>query len=363
MKRVIFALLMIIVLMTAAVCTAAIEDDVDVLRDLLKKADEQYDDIRYSDANALGSPLPQESWNYTSGLALGLFDIFDNLQAHSFVAAMDGEDFYGIPNAWLAKDLSEAEMIILAQQVSVSSTSRDGNKYWIYAKLIRADPKTGEILDYSFTPEVYLTEEEKEAFNLFGVDSCKEFLADYADKAANPNGYQDRYDAAMALFNDGKYYSARQEFIESKYGDWKEMAAKCIRRRPSTGELWHDPNIWVKDMYLTFRIDQPDDTSIFIRLFKDDKPVSYLFVAGPGEVTAQLPGNGYYTVKDGIGTEWYGEKEAFGPDGSYETMTFDETGAEKVYLQSYYEYTISINIGGGGTGVGSKDEDWESFAE
>ena len=93
MKRVIFALLLTAVLMTAAVCTAAIEDDADVLRDLLKKADEQYDDIRYSDANALGSPLPQESWNYTSGLALGLFDIFDNLQAHSFVSAMDGEDF------------------------------------------------------------------------------------------------------------------------------------------------------------------------------------------------------------------------------------------------------------------------------
>ena len=117
MKRMIFALLMIVVLMTAAVCTADIEDDVQVLRDLLVKADEQYDDIRYSDASALGSPLPQESWAYDSGLALGLFDIFGSLQAHSFVAALDGEDFYGIPNAWLAKDLSEAETIILAQQV------------------------------------------------------------------------------------------------------------------------------------------------------------------------------------------------------------------------------------------------------
>ena len=363
MKRIFFVLLIFALLMSAAVCSAAVEDDVQVLRDLLKKADQEYDDIRYSDANALGSPLPQESWNYTSGLVIGLFDIFDNLQAHSLVAAMDGEDFYGIPNSWLAKDLSEAETIILAQQVSVSSSSKDGHKYWIYAKLVLADPQTGEILDYSFTPEVYLTEAEKEAFNLFGVDSCKNFLADYADKAANPDGYQDRYNAAMDLFNDGKYYSARQEFLESKYGDWQDMAEKCIRSRPSTGELWHDPNIWVKDMYLTFRIDQPEDTSIFIRLYKDGNPVSYLFVAGPGEVTAQLPGNGYYTVRDGIGTTWYGEKEAFGPDGSYEIMTFDAAGTEQIYLQSYYEYTISINIGGGGTGVGSRDVVWGSFAE
>ena len=42
-------------------------------------------------------------------------------------------------------------------------------------------------------------------------------------------------------------------------------------------------------------------------------------------------------------------------------MTFGN-GAEKIYLQSYYEYTISINIGGGGTGVGSKDEAWDAFA-
>ena len=354
---------MIVVLTSAAVCTAAMEDDAAVLKDLLKKADKQYDAIRYSDATALGSPLPQESWNYTSGLVLGLFNIFDDLIDHSLTAAMDGEDFYGIPNAWLAKDLSEAETIILAQQVSVSSSSKEGHKYWIYAKLILADPQTGEILDYSFTPEVYLTEAEKEAFNLTGADSCKDFLAAYADKVSNPNGYEDRYNVAMALFNDGKYYSARQEFIASGYGDWEDMAAKCIRKRPSTGELWHDPAIWVKDMYLTFRIDQPEDTSIFIRLYKDGKPVSYLFVAGPGEVTAQLPGNGYYTIRDGVGTTWYGEKEAFGPDGSYEIMTFDDSDSEKVYLESYYQYTISINVGGGGTGVGSKDEDWDSFAE
>ena len=56
-KRVIFAILMIVALMSAAVCSAATEDDAAVLKDLLKKADKQYDAIRYSDATALGSPL------------------------------------------------------------------------------------------------------------------------------------------------------------------------------------------------------------------------------------------------------------------------------------------------------------------
>ena len=363
MKPIVFFCLLISLLMSSFICFADIEEDSKIFDEWLAEADKQFDDIRYGDAESIGSPLPQESWDYDSGLVLVLYNIFDDQQENSLEAAGNGSDFHGIPNSWLAKDLSEAEKVILLQQVSVSTSSLAGHDYSIYAKLVLVDPDTGEILEYTYTPSVHLTEAEKDAFDITGVESCREFLADYAEKRSHPDGYKELYDEAMALYNDERYYSARQAFIESQYGDWKDYAEKCIQPRPSTGELWHDPAIWVKDMYLTFQIDQPDDTSIFIRLYQDGKPVSYLFVAGPGETTVQLPGNGYYTIKDGIGTVWYGTKEAFGPDGSYETMTFDEAGTEKVYLQSYYEYTISINIGGGGDGIGSKEEDWGDFAE
>ncbi len=363
MKRLLFVIFIFIFLITAFTCSADIEEDSRTLDGLLAEANKQYDSIRYGDADVIGSPLPQDSWTYSSGLVLALYNIFEDQTENSFAAAQNGEDFYGIPNAWLAKDLSSAEKVILLQQVSVTSSSKAGNKYWIYAKLVLADPKTEEILDYTFTPNVSLTEAEKEAFNLTGTASCKEFLADYGERLSHPDGYKDRYDEAMALYNDEKYYSARQAFLASGYGDWEDMAAKCIRRLPSTGELWHDPNTWVRDMYLTFRIDQPADTSIFFRLYKDNKPVSYVFVAGPGETTVELPGNGYYMIKDGVGTTWYGQKEAFGPGGTYQVMTFDDSGTEKVYLQSGYQYTISINVEGGGTGIGSKDEDWDTFSE
>ncbi len=363
MKRMIFVLIFLSFLSAGIVCSADTETDLKIFDEWLARADKLNDSIRYGNAEKIGSPLPQESWNYNSGLVFALYNIFDDQKENSFEAAQGGSDFYGIPNAWLAKDLNEAEKVILLQQVSVSSSSLKGNEFSIYAKLVLVDPQTGEILDYSFTPSVLLTPEEKDAFNITGVESCREFLAEYGEKTAHPDGYKERYDEAMALYNDEKYYSARQAFIKSAYGDWQDMAEKCVRKRPSTGELWHDPSIWLKDMILTFRIDQPEDTSIFIRLYKDGAPVSYLFVAGSGEASVQLPGNGYYTIKDGIGTTWYGMKEAFGPDGSYETMTFDEAGTEKVYLQSNYEYTLSINIESGGSGVGSKDEDWSSFAE
>ncbi len=358
MRRMIFLFFTLLVLTAGAVHAADPEEDSRRLDDLLKQARQALYNV--SDQNL---PEPGDVWTYKSGLVIGLFNIFDDQTENSLAAAQAGEDFYGIPNAWLAKDLDSAETAVLMQQVSVSSSSKSGKEYYIYARAAFSDPKTGEVPAAAATAPVYLTEAEKEAFNLYSVESCTGALEELSEKFSHPDGYKDRYDAAMALYNDQKYYSARQEFLASGYGDWEAMAEKCVRRRPSAGELWHDPDIWVKDMTLTFRIEQPKDTSIFIRLYKDGKPVSFLFVPGPGEVTAQLPGNGYYTIKDGIGTVWYGEKEAFGPEGSYETMTFDDAGTESVYLQSYYEYTISINIASGGTGVGSKDENWESFAE
>ncbi len=179
-------------------------------------------------------------------------------------------------------------------------------------------------------------------------------------------GNEDLYNEAMSLYNDERYYSARQAFIESEYGDWEEMAEKCLQDWPAAGEIWRDRSQWLQDMELTIVVEQPADTGMFIRIFKDNAPVSYLFLSGSDKVTVRLPGNGYYVIKDGVGYNWYGMKEAFGSEGTYETMTFDDAGTEKVYLQSNYAYTLSINVSvstPGGDTVYSESEDWESFVK
>ena len=166
------------------------------------------------------------------------------------------------------------------------------------------------------------------------------------------------------IYNDEKYYSAQQAFIESEFGDWEAMAEKCVQDMPRTGEIWRDRSQWLQDMELKIIVEQPQDTAMFVRIFKDNAPVSYLFINGSEPVTVRLPGNGYYEIRDGIGHTWYGVKEAFGRDGSYETMTFDENGTEKVYLQSYYAYTLSINVSykdDSADTVYSNSEDWDSF--
>ena len=179
------------------------------------------------------------------------------------------------------------------------------------------------------------------------------------------DGDKARYNEAMALYDEEKYYSAQQAFIESGYGDWEEMADKCVQDMPATGEIWRDRSQWLQDMELKIIVEQPQDTAMFVRIFKDNAPVSCLFINGSEPVTVRLPGNGYYEIRDGIGHTWYGIKEAFGREGRYETMTFDENGTEKVFLQSYYAYTLSINVSyrdDTADAVYSNDTDWESFA-
>ena len=197
-----------------------------------------------------------------------------------------------------------------------------------------------------------------------GSDEQQDLTEAEPDESPNEEGAEALYNEAMFLYEEEKYYSARQAFLMSEFGNWEEMAEKCIRDWPQPGEIWRDRSQWLQDMELTIVIDQPEDTAMFVRIFKDKAPVSYLFISGPESVTVRLPGNGYYEIKDGIGTTWYGIKEAFGPEGSYESMTFDEQGTETVYLKSYYAYTLSINIGSSeatGDDVYSESEGWDDF--
>lgn len=176
---------------------------------------------------------------------------------------------------------------------------------------------------------------------------------------------KEAYDEAMDFFREEKFYSAWKAFTDSKYEDWKDWADKCPQEKPATGETWHASDQWLQDMELTIVVDQSPSSDMFFRIYKEGELVSNVYISGPDEVTVKLPGNADYTIKDGIGRIWYGEKEAFGKNGTYETMTFDDKGTETVFLRSGYAYTLSINVSEstGGTDVDSKSESWENFSE
>lgn len=172
------------------------------------------------------------------------------------------------------------------------------------------------------------------------------------------------YDRACALFDEGKFYSAKAAFEKSGYGDWEKRAAECVQPMPETGELFHAEGMTSDNMVLSFVVnDKADNQGMYITVYtKDNKLVESLFVKGSGTVETSIPGGEYY-VKDSSGTEWYGEDEQFGPDGYYETMVFEEVEGDPYLttLEEGYIWDITINASENtGQGVGSEKTDWEN---
>ena len=109
-----------------------------------------------------------------------------------------------------------------------------------------------------------------------------------------------------------------------------------------------------KDLHYT--ILQVDDSHSIREL------VRTLFIGNTGSATVSLPA-GSYVVKAGTGMAWYGEEEAFGEEGRYEVMTFDN-GRQELEIEADQHLTVTVNAQGYGDGAkmeGAVYEDWSSF--
>ena len=174
------------------------------------------------------------------------------------------------------------------------------------------------------------------------------------------------YDHAVALFDEGKFYSAKAAVEKSGYKDWEQRAAACVQPMPETGELSHDENMRSDKMILAFNVNEENgDMGRYITvLTKDNKLVESLFVKGAGTVETGIPGGEYY-VKSSSGTEWYGADEQFGPDGLYITMVFNEVEGDPnlTTLNEGFRHDITINnVTGEGQGVASEETGWDKRA-
>ena len=186
-------------------------------------------------------------------------------------------------------------------------------------------------------------------------------LAGFYDAAGGP-GYYD-YLKGCALLAGEKYYSAMEAFENSSYGDSQERAASCAQELPESGEIWRNPDIPGSDASLTFKVNSGDESKgmCFQMYNLEDQLVAVLFGRGSGSAITYVP-VGTYHIKDGVGYDWYGVNETFGPYGYYEYLTFSEDPATRfdAYLD-YGQYTLEINVSQieeGATSVGSSSVGW-----
>lgn len=209
------------------------------------------------------------------------------------------------------------------------------------------------------------TESTTEATTESTTEATTEVTTEATTEATTEDPAEAEYNNANALFEEGKYYSAKKAFENNKYGDWEQRAAECVQTKPETGEIWHDENNTSDNMILTFVVEsEEENTSRYIAVYtKDHELVESLFINGTGTVETSLKGGEYY-VRSATGTDWYGETELFGEDGKYENMIFDEVEDDRYLtsLEEGYEWKITINTTStGGQGVESEETDWESW--
>ncbi|MBR3503206.1 MAG: peptidoglycan-binding protein [Clostridia bacterium] len=160
----------------------------------------------------------------------------------------------------------------------------------------------------------------------------------------------------------GRFYTARRDFIESRWGDWAARAGACALAWPEDGEIYRDDALRGRGVELTVQVNDETERATLVKIYAADGALAAaLFIGGEGRATAFLPG-GEYALRDGTGTLWFGLAEAFGDEGTYEELTFD--GGKTVSLAAGHAYTVTINahaVNPGASVVGAVRAGWQGF--
>ena len=309
--------------------------------------------------------LLDETPMYFGKIVLGICYALTGEPELAHEAWQEDKGYHGLAAENLAESASEADWVVI---VYPENTTISGVKYTA-TRVAAKRMADSAVYGYSFSLEptrtrlVVSSGASRTADGAFLYDKAiREIAAQLSD---NLDSGAAAYYQALALYRQGKYYSAREAFYESGWDDYQARAEACEQKWPRTGEVWRSGSVQGTGMQLTIKVNQAADVAWFARIYRNGSPVSYVFIGGSGEVTVRLPG-GTYSIKDGTGRAWFGTSEAFGREGSYEAMTFDDRGSETVQLNNNYSYTLTINVQSANPdadAVGSEWQDWDSFAE
>ena len=284
----------------------------------------------------------------------------------------DSSGYHGIPADMLAAGFADAQTVILVYPTEMSNIPLqtyiytticviDQIRHACYKSWTAGSKKKIETMTINLGPGLGTVGGKSDVS--MDVDKAMEQVKDRLEQVAAAAD-ESLYRQAEQHYGDELFFTAHQEFLDSKWGDWNERAAACVQPWPENGEVWKNYLVPAAGTQLTIQVNQPEDSAFFARLYRDGEAYCGLFIGGSGEATADLPG-GTYSIKVGSGSTWFGGRELFGKHAAYQAMIFDENGTETVELESGRAYTLSINVEkiDKGTGVGSEEETWENIVE
>ena len=330
------------------------ETDIEVINTL-------YQDVLQDRLTVLpGEPVP------AGKLLIAVYDVGKEKPRLSPNEAVE-DGYHGIPAVKLASGLSDAQTLILLYPTERSVRFRET---LIGSTLCVID------LSQNARYETWWAGSQSQVTSQFS-DSRKvsldidQAMASVLDKmeAASMRADEALYRQAEEHFAEGLYYTACQEFRKSLYGDWAERAAACILPWPENGEVWQNDPDRKEEMRVTIQVEHlSDDKACFVRLYREDEPVSGLFISGSGEASVDLSA-GAYMFRIGFGSLWYGGRELFGKTGSYNALFWDETPVwdsptiHTVELKAGFSHKITISLETVDDGGGIEPDTWENIVE
>lgn len=279
------------------------------------------------------------------------------------------EYFSDVYSAWLASSLEEAKTLVLIYSTykTVGSYADGGNADRTFTRVAVVDLTSKKM----YASSLICSEDPPQTVTVIPGDTSGQAGKFYpekavqavADKLENLSPYADkaRYDQAMKLYKAQKYYSAKEAFEDSEWGDWEKKAKACVKKFPGNKQIWRSKDKAAKGtaVQLTFHAKGiPSSTGTVLMFYnKSGKALAYLFIKGGSKATVKLP-TGAIMIKMGMGKTWYGVKELFGPEGDYLTMLVN---GKKYTTLKRGRYTLTCNVSQGN--VESESESWNSVKQ
>ena len=125
-----------------------------------------------------------------------------------------------------------------------------------------------------------------------------------------------KYAEACDELGKGNNYTAYTTFLSlMEFKDSIQKASGCVLENPKTGEYYRDPSVEAKGASLTIP-NKSGSGLVYKIIAADGKVVSCAFVNDGERVKVKFPA-GTYSMKEALGTKWFGETDLFGDEGVY----------------------------------------------
>ena len=255
--------------------------------------------------------------------------------------------------------LDSAGMAVYTQAVSDFLTGNTEAAGTAFRTVISDNAIPSEYVDTAKNVVLYLDSVEKFDKEDFSVKD------DFNTVAANDDGLIGDiakeyvyYIEGKEFYDDKHYYKAMRKFdycFDIK--DAEDLYNSCIQDRPSTGIIYNKNKSSAVSVII---YDNSDGEDLFVKFYdSNDKLVESLYIRDGKNGTAKIAsGKHRMALASGDGKEWYGTKDMFGSNGSYQRLQIDGSKEYYNFLKNY-EYTLKFNVKDGN--VTSQYTDFEDF--